>query len=360
MHYHVILTKECNLACKYCGGGSDTPPKEIQYSLADLRSFLSQDSDPTVEFYGGEPLLRIGTVKSMMDLLPGRFVLQTNGVQLDKVDPVYISKFSTVLVSIDGSEGVTDGQRGRGTYRRAIDNSSLIRKKGFKGDLIARMTVSQGTDIRENVRHLSDTGLFDHIHWQLDFGMFWEAGEYTEPGIEEWLEQYNSGISSLVASWVEEMKRSRRVQGLVPFIGIMRSLLSGEPSKLRCGSGLDFVTIMPDGRVSACPVSVDYDFSIIGSIFTWTPGSLKDARSVGEPCTSCDILDVCGGRCLFVNKAQHLLREGGYDLICSTVKHLVNELRGAEPLVEALIKEGALKSSDFDYPAFNNGCEIIP
>ena len=360
MHYHVILTKECNLACRYCGGGSDTPPKEIQYSLADLGAFLSQDTDPTVEFYGGEPLLRIGTMKSMMDQLPGRFVLQTNGLHLDSVDPQYLSKFSTVLVSIDGREEVTDGQRGRGVYKRAIQNSGLVRKRGFKGDLVARMTVAQGTDIRENVEHLWDTGLFDHIHWQLDFGMFWEAGEYTEPGIDDWIARYNSGISSLVASWVDEMKRSSRVQGLVPFIGVMKSLLSGEPSKLRCGSGIDFFSIMPDGRISACPVSVDFDFSIVGSIIANTPGSLKDTEAVGEPCSSCDIFNICGGRCLFVNKAQHLLRERGYSLICATVRHLVKELGEARPLVEALVREGALNLSDFDYPGFNNGCETIP
>jgi len=85
MHYHIILTKECNLFCTYCGGGSDTPPREIQYSVADLRSFLSRDSDPVVEFYGGEPLLRIKTLESIMDVVPGLFVVQTNGIFLDRI-----------------------------------------------------------------------------------------------------------------------------------------------------------------------------------------------------------------------------------------------------------------------------------
>jgi len=77
MHYFIILTKECNLFCSYCGGGSDSPPREIQYSVEDLRNFLSKDSDPVIEFYGGEPLLRIKTMKEIMDSVPGRFVIQT-------------------------------------------------------------------------------------------------------------------------------------------------------------------------------------------------------------------------------------------------------------------------------------------
>ncbi len=187
MHYHVILTKECNLLCSYCGGGSDTPPKEIQYSVPELGSFLAHDSNPVIEFYGGEPLLRLKAMNDIMDAVPGRFVVQTNGLFMDRIEPRYLAKLHSVLVSIDGTKEVTDKERGKGVYERVTRNSGLIRQKGFCGDLVARMTVVQGTDIYENVRHLLGTGLFDHVHWQLSFSMFWEAGEYTEPGIEDWV-----------------------------------------------------------------------------------------------------------------------------------------------------------------------------
>jgi radical SAM protein with 4Fe4S-binding SPASM domain len=203
-------------------------------------------------------------------------------------------------------------------------------------------------------------GLFDHVHWQLSFSMFWEAGENTEPGLDEWLASYDSDVSSLVRFWVEEMTLTKRVLGIVPFIGVMRSLLSGEKSPLRCGSGIDFFAVMPDGRVSACPVSVDFDFSMIGSIFDDPPSALRGRATLGDPCTSCEILDVCGGRCLFVNKSQELLRKNGYRYICSTVRHLVNELRIVQPRVQKLIDEGVVKRSEFNYPELNNGCEIIP
>ena len=360
MHYHIILTKECNLFCSYCGGGSDTPPKEIQYSVEALRSFLSQDGDPVIEFYGGEPLLRPKAMSSIMDAIPGRFVVQTNGQFLDRVEPRYLAKLHSVLVSIDGTREVTDRERGKGVYERVTRNLGLIREKGFRGDLVARMTVVQGSDIYENVRHLLGTGLFDHVHWQLSFSMFWEAGENTEPGIEEWITAYNSGISSLVEWWVGEMERSNRVAGIVPFIGVMNSLLSGKKSRLRCGSGIDFFSVMPDGRISACPVSVDFDFSVIGSIFKNAPSSLCDVVAFGEPCSSCDIFGICGGRCIFVNKSQGLLRENGYPLICTTVRHLVKELQDALPRVQALIEGGSVRRSDFEYPELNNGCEIIP
>jgi len=360
MHYHIILTKECNLNCSYCGGGSDTPPKEIQYSITDLKSFLSSDIFPVVEFYGGEPLLRIETMKKIMDAVPARFVIQTNGMFLDRIGPEYLKKFHSILVSIDGAREITDSNRSSGVYDKIIQNIRLIRERGFCGDLVARMTVPQGSDIYENVRHLVGIKDFDHVHWQLGFEMFWESGLDEDMELEEWIRSYNSGISSLVEWWVREMERTGRVPGIVPFIGIMNSLLSGKPSRLRCGSGIDFFSVMPDGRISACPVSIDFDFSMVGSIFKDEPASLCDKACVGEPCTSCEIFHICGGRCLFVNRSQDMLRKDGYALICRTVKHLVRELEDAAPRVRELIERGIIRRNEFDYPGFNNGCEIIP
>jgi len=155
MHYHIILTKECNLKCNYCGGGSDTPPKEIQYSIDELKKFISLDKNPIIEFYGGEPLLRIETIKNIMDSIPhARFVIQTNGMNLDMLESKYMNKFHSILVSIDGKKSVTDKERGDGVYDRILQNIKIIRQKGFRGDIVARMTVAQGTDIYENVMHL--------------------------------------------------------------------------------------------------------------------------------------------------------------------------------------------------------------
>jgi putative peptide-modifying radical SAM enzyme len=360
MHYHIILTKECNLNCNYCGGGSDTPPKELQYQVSDLKSFLSKDCAPVVEFYGGEPLLRIETMKKIMDSVPGHFVIQTNGLFLDKLEPQYFKKFHSILVSIDGPKEVTDANRSAGVYDKIIRNIKLIREKDFCGDLIARMTVPQGTDIYSNVRYLAGIGEFDHVHWQLGFEMFWEGGLDNDMELEEWIRSYNSGISSLVEWWVDEMELKGSVAGIVPFIGVMNSLLSGKPSGLRCGSGIDFFSILPDGRISACPVSIDFDFSILGSIFHDAPGSICDKACVDEPCTSCGIFHICGGRCLFVNRAQEMLRKNGYELICSTVKHLIRELQLAMPRIGEMIESGIIEVKDFKYPEFNNGCEIIP
>ncbi len=360
MQYFLILTKECNLLCSYCGGGSDTQPKEIRYKISDLKSFLARDDNPVLEFYGGEPLLRIKTMQDVMESVSGRFMVQTNGIFLDRLEPEVLEKLHSVLVSIDGTRDTTDRERGRGVYDRVLQNVRLVRQRGFRGDLVARMTVVQGSRLEENVIHLLNLGLFDHVHWQLSFSMFWEAGVNNDLGLAEWIDAYNTGTSHLVRWWVDEMERTGRVPGIVPFIGLMRTILSGGKSQLRCGSGLDFFAILPDGRISACPVSIDYDFSVVGSIFESTPRSLRGVVSLGEPCLSCDILGACGGRCLFVNRFQSGLRRDGYHQICRTVRHLVAELQEAAPCIRTLLADGVVKETDFEYPELNNGCEIIP
>src|SRR5659263_749432 len=98
MQYHIILTKECNLKCEYCQGGSDSLPREIRYSIDDLKKFISLDETPILEFYGGEPLLRIETLEHIMDSIPERFVIQTNGLLLNKLKSHYLKKFHSILV----------------------------------------------------------------------------------------------------------------------------------------------------------------------------------------------------------------------------------------------------------------------
>ena len=80
---------------------------------------------------------------------------------------------------------------------------------------------------------------------------------------------------------------------------------------------------------------------------------------VGEPCPSCEEYGICGGRCLFANK-QKLWGEDGFRKVCETVKHTILQLRIHLPEVSKLIEHGTISIEDFNYPEFNNGCEIIP
>jgi sulfatase maturation enzyme AslB (radical SAM superfamily) len=161
-----MLTTECNLKCKYCFGEAledfeeDFEVEDIDYSLPKtmnydyqiLKRFCDKDSDCNLTFYGGEPLLRLNDIKKVMDLVKAKlFMIQTNGIYLDKLDPDYVNRFHTILISLDGDESLTNYYRGEQTYRKIIDNLKIIKKNNFQGELIARMTVMEKTDIYKQV-----------------------------------------------------------------------------------------------------------------------------------------------------------------------------------------------------------------
>lgn len=360
LNYHLVLTKRCNLNCQYCHGGEKTGPEtEIQYSLDDLAAFLNKDDEIQLILYGGEPTLRIPLIVELMDkFTQARFMLQTNALLLNRIPEKYAKRFHSILISIDGPEMVTDGYRSKGVYQKVLENTQWLESIEFQGDIVARMAVSQESDIYRDVTHLLNlrNPTFKHVHWQLN--VIWDAeGNWND--FDKWVEEtYNPGISRLVEEWVDKIEQGV-VEGIVPFIPLVYTMLTGKQSAMRCGGGIDTFAIHVNGSIGICPILPGWEFSIVGDISTSDPKKLRNIMSVEEPCPSCEECGVCGGRCLFTNK-QRFWGEAGYKKVCNTVKHLTSTLRKQIPRIERFIEEELISLDDFKYPEYNNGCEIIP
>ena len=372
MNFFVTLTTACDLQCRYCYGeccddfdGHDDGfaydyflPRAVAYETGALRAFLARDADPTVIFYGGEPLLETPKMLELMDTLPAkRFLLHTNGTMLDRVPAAYLRKLHTISISVDGDRALTDGFRGEGVYDRIAANARRARGKGYAGELIARMTVMEETDIYRQALHLLDNPdfAFDSVHWQLN-ALFWR-NDRGRRNFAEWVaESYNPGISRLVREWLRAMREEGRVLEMYPFVGVMQSLLKDEKSLLRCGAGWAEYNVQTDGHISPCPVMSGMKDFYAGDLGT-DPARLRKLP-IGGPCKSCDVRDVCGGRCLYANVTMKWGPDG-FAEVCGTVRHLIGELRAALPEVRQLIADGKIRESDFDHTRFNS-CEIIP
>jgi sulfatase maturation enzyme AslB (radical SAM superfamily) len=79
---------------------------------------------------------------------------------------------------------------------------------------------------------------------------------------------------------------------------------------------------------------------------------------VTGPCTECDILNICGGRCLYADITKRWNKDA-YGEICQTVRSLVTAIEAQVPRIKELIKNGKVKEQDFKFMQYN-GCEIIP
>jgi putative peptide-modifying radical SAM enzyme len=327
--------------------------------MEDLRTFISGDPEPVIGFYGGEPTLAMGLMEEVMDNVPAKaFTLQTNGTRLTEIRDEHLHRLHSILVSIDGGKYVTDHNRGAEAYEDVLRNVRDIRSRGFEGDLVARMAYSDSGDIYRDVTHLLrlEDPSFDHVHWQLD--VFWSDLE-QRPRVEEWLGRYDEGITRLIQDFHASLQKGV-VPGIVPFIPVLNSLLTGEPTAhIRCGAGATSFTIMTDGRIEACPIAPELEFNHVSDLKAGNPMALEGSIEMGPPCTGCDSFWVCGGRCLFVNMTK-FWGEGLFGRVCRTTKSMIRGLEGIAPSVKTLIEDGVLDIDNFSYPEINNGCEIIP
>ena len=352
----VYSTGRCNLGCRYCGGSFDpgVVPWSVRYGLEALERVVGPGD--VVAFYGGEPLLNLDFIRSAVRRLrAGRFVLQTNGLLLRLLDQELLDRLDTILVSIDGVEHVTDRYRGRGVYAKVLENVRDIRGRGYRGDLVARMTVTEDSDIYRDVRHLLDLKLFDHVHWQLS--LVW-VERNTWRDLWGWLENsYFPGLRRLLEDWLSSMRRGV-VEGIAPFQGILKRILEGGPAP-PCGSGEDSFTILPDGRVVSCPIAVREGWANVGRLPISREDLARYRPPIGEPCRSCSYLNVCGGRCLYTH-IERYWGEEGVKAICAASQFIIDLIGEALPEIMELVDEGVVSLQNLIYPPYNNTVEIMP
>ena len=358
MLYIVYTTGKCNLKCIYCGGSfpQDLVPWEVQYSIKDLEKFIEGDPQPIIAFYGGEPLLNPNFIMRVIDCIPNaKYVIQTNGTLISNLSSKYWHKIDSVLISIDGRPSITNHYRGPNVYEKVVKAAKWLKSIGFRGDLIARMAVSEKSDIFLDVKHLIFLNLFDHIHWQMD--VVWSN---RWKNFDKWSnESYKPGITKLVDMWITEARKGR-VLGLAPFLGILKAMIfTGKIEAPPCGAGSSAIAISTDGSIIACPIAVDVKWAYLGNIKECNWREVIDIVKIGKPCTSCTYFNYCGGRCLYAH-FEKLWGEEGFKKICEITKYTIKELSKIKNEVIRLIKEKIINISELIYPKYNNTIEIIP
>jgi len=331
-------------------------PCKSEIDVKKLAEFLERDEAPVLIFYGGEPLLEIDKIVEIIENVPAKvkFRMQTNGKLLYKLPVKYLNKIEKILISLDGNKERTDHNRGDGTYTSVMENIKFLDDNNYSGELIARMTIDQKfPDVYEQVKNLVEYASFKSIHWQVDAGFY--RFDFDENKIKKFFQEYNASISKLVDYWIREMKQGVFLR-LYPFVAIAHSILNDEKTLLRCGAGHSGYAITTDGKVIACPIMNGIKNFEAGNLDS-KPEELKKF-SVGGRCETCLVRDLCGGRCLYWRNAELWPKEGD-DMICESVKHLINEVGNRIPEINSMIEKKIISKSDFDYEKYF-GPEIIP
>ncbi|MGC8663044.1 MAG: TIGR04084 family radical SAM/SPASM domain-containing protein [Thermoplasmata archaeon] len=349
MLYLLTTTGKCNLKCRYCGGSfpEELVPYKIKYNIDSLIKMINSDSDATVVYYGGEPLMNSKFIQEINSRLKiKRIGIQTNGTLVKNFDKNFWRPFSFALLSLDGDESLTDKNRGKDVYKGVIDSSLYLKNLGK--ELIARMTVTKDSNIYEDVIHILDLSIFDKVHWQLDviWDEKWDIIKFAD-------DVYLPGLEKLMDLFVENV-RSGKILKIIPFIGILSAYYFRRFDYYPCGAGKNSITINPDGRILACPIAVSEKWNDLGHI----DNGFKLIDSPFE-CKNCKYFSYCGGRCLFAFKERYW-GDNGFKDVCYMTKRTIDIILSRVGELDEIIKQDIIDKNSLFYDPIKDSTEIIP
>ena len=219
-HITFIVTKDCQLACKYCYLVGKNEKERMSWDVAKqaIDYILSHEEDMREEsvvwdFIGGEPFLEIELIDKICDYLKVemysrnhhwfnsyRFSFSTNGINYhtDKVQQ-YIKKnreHLSIGITIDGTEMKHDLNRvykgdGRGSYADVVRNIPLWLSQFPNGGTKVTISSADIPYIKESVLHLYSLGIHE-VNINCVFEDVWEEGD--DARFEEQLMQLADAI----------------------------------------------------------------------------------------------------------------------------------------------------------------------
>jgi uncharacterized protein len=175
------VAHDCNLACDYCFADKGTYKSEKGKMNTDTAiravDFLVKNSGKRrnieIDFFGGEPLLNMETVKETVKYSRSieeknnksfYFTITTNGILLNDENTDFINKYmDNVVISIDGRKEIHDSIRKdnarKGTYDRILPKTKkLIAGRKNKSHFIRSTFTANNLDFTEDFKSLIKNG----------------------------------------------------------------------------------------------------------------------------------------------------------------------------------------------------------
>lgn len=202
-----IVTKDCQLACKYCylvGKNEkermtfEVAKKAIDYILSHEQDF--PESSVIWDFIGGEPFLEIDLIDRICDYIltetyklnhhwfgKFRYSFSTNGINYDseKVQ-AFIQKYRDYLsigITIDGTKAKHDLNRiwkgdgpEKGSYDDVVKNIPLWLSQFNRGATKVTISSADIPYVCESVLHLFDLGIHE-VNINVVFEDVWKEGD---------------------------------------------------------------------------------------------------------------------------------------------------------------------------------------
>ncbi|MBU0650472.1 radical SAM protein [bacterium] len=241
------LTNRCNWHCSYCGRADVNLEELTVKQIFSIINELSCSGTYSVNFTGGEPLLRedIGKIIDYTKRKGIRVVLTSNGSLVSqKIDE--IKRVDVLILSYDGPEEVHDRQRQKGSYKQVIKAIEAGKSNNIPIKLQTVLT-------KYNI---------DYINTILDFSKTFNLVAsfqpvrflpYSKKEIIESLvpprEKYRAAINNLIA---EKRKGNKHIGMAIKNLNHLIDLIDSTEKKIYCCAGIIYCRIEANGDLYPC------------------------------------------------------------------------------------------------------------
>lgn len=312
MKYTLCITQECNLSCTYCyiGKKHASMSPDTACAVVDFM-FEGASGDEIIDigFFGGEPLLRFGLIKSITSMIkshrlydPDRLFLSviTNGtVFSDEIAEYLTAQGIEIGISCDGPPSVQDRFRRfpDGSASSAVVEETIKQVVGtFPGVLVnAVYTPATLACLPETVEYLVSLGL-KRIHLNADYSAAWT---------KEHIDVLRDAYAAVAQRYSDYYRMGKPVYIDIIDNKITVMLRGGYQPAERCSMGKGEFAFAPSGNIYPCERLVGADDSSVHCIGNVADGvdpgrmacRVNVDSDVNAECTECGIRDYCRNWC---------------------------------------------------------------
>ena len=320
----LLLTEKCNLACEYCLAGADQSlphmSEEVAFKAIDL-AYGMQHPSITFEFSGGEPFLRFGLMRKLVEhirehpLRQGREVyvcLQTNGTLLDEERVAWMADNQVIVgLSLDGNPESHNLSRpqvnGKESFSKVLRGMRLMRDAGVGFGILVVLNRSNIHSPGPLIEFMAEHGINQfklnpiaflgtaRSDWdKLALGQEQILGYFQDLGrrlVASGLDIYEANLMDMTRHLVSKQRQSRCLRG-------------------HCGAGDSFNAVAADGSIYPCGRATQSPGLKLGEV-------LKESYALNRPgrdnlhiqrirerrpktlddCISCSYRELCQGGC---------------------------------------------------------------
>ena len=332
---YMILSEQCNLACKYCFLGNndihkrelfslenmtkETAEKALEFFITQIKAsgFIQEENKPVLIFYGGEPLMnfpvleyiadKINKTKKQIDCIKNfEMSVITNGILLDQEKLIRLKELGVgIAISVDGFSEQSNEMRidkaGNPIFSRLL--SVLNECKKLDIDISLSVTLSEETI--KDTQHILE--LIDSYGIKgLGFNIMMSDENFVLP------QKYNEDAAQFIIDSFIELRKLGIYEDRM-----MRKLKSFSKAQVYfsdcAATAGSQIVVVPDGSVGICHGCLSDKKYFVTDIYDTTFRASENQTFIEwsqlspvnrDECLSCPALGICGGGCPI--NAMHL------------------------------------------------------